>query len=84
MAPIQKQCKSGDLIAATGLVMSNWIQIVDFSACVVVKFDGWPRKTIGHFLYIQSNPSVKSNLSYSPETLNLGQNWNSMDDFEKQ
>ena len=55
MAPIQKQCKYGDLIAATGLVMSNWIQIVDFSACVVVKFDGWPRKTIGHFLYTTSS-----------------------------
>ena len=31
-----------DLIAATGLVISNWIQIVNFSACVTVKFDGWP------------------------------------------
>ena len=55
MAPIQKKCKSGDLIAAIGLVMSNWKQIVDFSACVVVKFDGWPRKTIGHFLYTTSS-----------------------------
>ena len=44
-----------DLIAATGLVISNWIQIVDFSACVVVKFDGWPRKAIGHFLYTTSS-----------------------------
>ena len=26
-------------------------------------------------LYIISNPSVKSNLSYSPETLNSGRNW---------
>ena len=38
-----------DLIAVTGLVISNWIQIVKFSARVTVKFDGWPRKTIGHF-----------------------------------
>ena len=37
-----------DLIAATGLV-SNWIQIDDISAHMTVKFDGWPRKTIGHF-----------------------------------
>ena len=28
-----------DLIAATGLVISNWIQIVNFSARVTVKFD---------------------------------------------
>ena len=40
-----------DLIAATGLVISNWIQIFNFSARVTVKFDGWPRKTIGHFFY---------------------------------
>ena len=45
------------------------------------------------FLCIISNPSVNSNLSYRPETLNLGQNrhfscavwpWNLIDDFEKQ
>ena len=29
-----------NLIAATGLVISNWIQIVNFSARVTVKFDG--------------------------------------------
>ena len=44
-----------DLIAATGLVISNWIQIVNFSARVTVKFDGWPRKTIGHFYYTTSS-----------------------------
>ena len=33
-----------DLIAVTGLVISNWIQIVNFSARVTVKFDRWPRK----------------------------------------
>ena len=33
-----------DLIAATGQVISNWIQIVNFSARMTVKFDGWPRK----------------------------------------
>ena len=44
-----------DLIAATGLVISNWIQIVNFSARVTVKFDGWPCKTIGHLFYATSS-----------------------------
>ena len=44
-----------DLIAATGLVISNWIQIVNFSACVTVKFDGRPCKTIGHLFYATSS-----------------------------
>ena len=44
-----------DLIAATGLVISNWIQIVNFSARVTVKFDGWPCKTTGHLFYATSS-----------------------------
>ena len=32
------------LIAATGQVISIWIQIVNFSARVTMKFDGWPKK----------------------------------------
>ena len=44
-----------DLIAATGLVISNWIQIVNFSARVTVKVDGWPCKTIGHLFYATSS-----------------------------
>ena len=44
-----------DLIAATGLVISNWIQIVNFSARVTVKFDWWPCKTIGHLFYATSS-----------------------------
>ena len=44
-----------DLIAATGLVISNWIQIVNFSAHVTVKFDRWPGKTIGHLFYATSS-----------------------------
>ena len=70
-----------DLIAATGLVISNWIQIVNFSARVTVKFDGWPRKTIGHFFYTTSSfvhPLVNSNWIYSPETLNSGRNWSNI------
>ena len=72
-----------DLIAATALVISNWIQIIDFSAHATLKLDGWPigQKTIGHFFHTMSsfvhlsNPSVNSNWSYSPETLNSGRNW---------
>ena len=33
----------------------NWIQIVDYSACVTLEFDGWPRKIIGHLFYITSS-----------------------------
>ena len=46
-----------DLITATGLVIkcSNRIRIIDFSACVTLKFDGWPRKTIGHLFYTMSS-----------------------------
>ena len=44
-----------DLIAATGQVISNWIQIVNFSTCVTVKFDGWHWKTIRHFFYTTSS-----------------------------
>ena len=44
-----------DLIAATGLVISHWIQIVNFSARVTVKFDGWPCNTIGHLFYATSS-----------------------------
>ena len=34
---------------------SYLIQIIDFSACVTMKFDGWPRKIIGHLFYITSS-----------------------------
>ena len=44
-----------DLISASGLVISHWIQLVDFSARVTLKFDGWPRKTIEHFFYTTSS-----------------------------
>ena len=33
-----------DMIAAACLVISNWIQIVNFSACMTFKFDRWPCK----------------------------------------
>ena len=32
----------------------TWIQIVDFSARVTWKFDGWHRKTIGHLFFTTS------------------------------
>ena len=44
-----------DLIAATGLVISNWIRIVNFSTRVTAKSDRWLRKTIGHFFYTTSS-----------------------------
>ena len=44
-----------DLMAATGLVISNWIQIVNSSACATVTFDGWPCKTIGHLFHATSS-----------------------------
>ena len=70
-----------DLTAGTSLAVSNWIQIVNFSARVTMKFYGWPRKTkdnssiLLQALCIISNPLVNSNWVYSPETLNSGQNW---------
>ena len=71
-----------DLIAATGLVISNWIQIINFFQPV------WPWNFMDDFkkqsgtssilrqaLCIISNPSVNSKWSYSPETLNSGRIW---------
>ena len=46
----------GDLIAGTGLVILLKLDsIIDFSAPVALKFDGWPRKIIGHLFYTTSN-----------------------------
>ena len=50
-----KKANLRDLIAATGLVISNWIQIIDFSVHVTLKFDGWPWKTIRHLIYTTSS-----------------------------
>ena len=44
-----------DLITATSQVITNWIQKVDFSTCVNLKFDWWPRKITGHFFYTTSS-----------------------------
>ena len=52
---IKLACSKANLIAATGLIISNWIQIVDFSACMTLKFDGWPQKRIGHVFYTMSS-----------------------------
>ena len=57
----------------------NLGQIRRFLSRVILKFDWWPCKTIGTFsMLLQalcsiSYPFVNSNLSYSPETLNLDQ-----------
>ena len=48
-------------IAGTGVTRQIWkiliaaIQIVDFSAHVTLKFNGWPRKIIGHLFYTTSS-----------------------------
>ena len=70
-----------DLIAATGLVISNWIQIVNFSARVTVKFDGWPKKNNSALLYyvklcasFQIHWWIQTGV-YSPETLISGRHW---------
>ena len=72
-----------DLVAATGLVISNWIQIVDFPPMwpLYLMDDlkkkqqqgtcSLPRQT----LWIISNPTMNLNWSYSPDTLNSGRNW---------
>ena len=88
-----------DLIAATGLVISNWIQIVNFSAHVTVKFDGWPCKTIGHLFYATSSfvhhfvPIGEFKLQLQSGNAQSGSNstifravrpWNLTDDLAKQ
>ena len=50
-----KQGKSEGFDSCDGLVISNCIQIVDFSARVTLKFNGWPPKTIEHFFYTKSS-----------------------------
>ena len=87
-----------DLIAVTGLVISNWIQSVNFSARVTVKFDGWPRKTIGHFYttssFVHHFKSIgEFKLDLQSRNAQLGSKlvicypvwpWNLMDDLGKQ
>ena len=57
------------------------VKIGDFLSRVVLKFDGWPWKTEGHLFYAtlrfvhHFKAIVNSNLSCSPETLNLRENW---------
>ena len=70
-----------DLIAATGLAISNWIQIVNFSARVTVKFDGWPCKTIGQLFYATSSfvhhfvPIGEFKLKLQSGNAQSGSNW---------
>ena len=67
-----------DLIAATGLIITNWIQIIDFAGRVTLTFDRWPPKIIEHFLYTTSNfvHHFKSigdfKAEFDKETLNSG------------
>ena len=86
-----------DLIAATDLVISNWIQIIIFSARVTVKFEGWHKKTIGHFYttssFVQHFKSIgEFKLDLQSRNAQFGSRlvicypvwpWNLMDDLEK-
>ena len=77
---IVNKAKLRDLIAATGLVIllklgSNH----RFFARMILKFDGWPRKTTGHLSYMLRwqflcHQLVNSDLRYFPKTPNSGQN----------
>ena len=86
-----------DLIAATGQVISNWIQIGNFSACVTMKFDGWPCKTIGHYItwsFVHHFKSIgEFKLNLQSRNAQFGSKfviyypvwpWNLMDDLGKQ
>ena len=76
-----KKANLRDLIAATGLVISNWIQIINFSAHVTVKFDGWPCKTKGHLFYATSSfvyhfvPIGEFKLKLQSGNTQSGSNW---------
>ena len=78
-----------------------WVKIDGFfflSSPVTLKFDRWPWQTIGHIVYATSSfvhhfkAIGKLELTYSPETPNLGQNrlfflamwpWNLTDDLDR-
>ena len=64
-----------DIIFTDCFACANWLKVIllkldwnwDVSACVTLKFNGWPRKKIGYLFYTtssfvhHSNPSVNSN-----------------------
>ena len=53
------------------------VEFGNFLSRLTLKFDGWPWKIIGHLFYTTSSFVhywVNSNWSYSPKTLNSGQN----------
>ena len=100
--PSENKANLRDLIAATGLVILLKLDPNHqlFSPCdLEIWWMTFLEKPLGmpsllcQALCIVSNPLVNSNWSYSPETLNSGQNrrffclvwpWNLMDDLEKQ
>ena len=42
-------------IGVTVRKRSIWVKIGNFLSLVTLKFDGWPRKTIGHLFYVASS-----------------------------
>ena len=66
----------------TGVTVRNrsiWVKIDDILSHMTLKFDLRKQKGTSskphQALCVISNPSLTSNLSYSPETLNSGRNW---------
>ena len=62
--------------------LSIRVKIGDVFCRVTLKFDGWPWKTIEHIYklcqvlcIIKTHWWIQTGVQYSPETLNLGQNW---------
>ena len=56
-APVHWQRKSEGFDCCDRPVQSysNWIQIVNLAVRVALKFNGWPRKMVGHRFYTTSN-----------------------------
>ena len=78
---IQKQANLRDLIAATDLVVllkfdpnHRFFSPDDLKICWMTSKKKGISTILHQPLWIISNPSVNSNCSYSPETLNSGQN----------
>ena len=96
---VSNKANLGDLIAATGLVISLKSDSNHrFSACATLEFDEWPRKIIGHLFYTTSRfvhlKSIgKFKLKLQSENAQFGSKsaiffcpvwtWNSTDDLEK-
>ena len=72
----QNKANLRDLITATGLVIFlKFDPNHRFSARMTLKFDGWPRKIIGHLFYTTSSFVHHFKSIGEFKLLNSGQNW---------